>query len=106
MVEINLAELTRGEVSSLAGHERGLSARAHFALDRLDTSNDVVHVTAPPTLEALTPSFVQGLFASSVHRLGDTFFSRYVFDVPSDLMSDIRVGIQRARMRREIAGAA
>jgi hypothetical protein len=105
MPDINFSELTRGEVTSLAGHERGLEARRHFRLDDLDWSPDAIRVVAPQNLDALTPSFVQGLFATSVHRLGDQFFSHYRFEVSPEILSDIRVGIQRAQMRREIAGA-
>jgi hypothetical protein len=75
MAEINFNELTRGEVASLAGHERGLEARRHFRLDELDRLSDAIRVVAPQNLDALTPSFVQGLFATSVHLLGDQFFS-------------------------------
>lgn len=106
MAEINFTELTREEVTSLAGHERGLRAREHFQLDQLDQAPETVRVLAPQNLEALTPSFVQGLFASSVHRLGEHFFEHYLFEVGPEILSDIRVGIQRAQMRREIAGAA
>lgn len=104
MAEINFFDLTRGEVTSLAGHERGVVARRHFGLDELDNVQDAVRVVAPANLEALTPSFVQGLFADSVHRLGEKFFAHYNFDLSPELVSDIRVGIQRAQMRREIAG--
>lgn len=106
MPEINFADLTRGEVTSLAGHERGLSAREHFHLDQLDNVEGSIRVLAPQNLDALTPSFVQGMFASSVHRLGDRFFEHYQFVVGPEILSDIKVGIQRAQMRREIAGAS
>jgi hypothetical protein len=107
MASLDLGRLTRGEVTSLIGHERGLSARELFKLDELDRESDPVSVIAPANLEALTPSFVQGLFASSVHFLGETvFYKHYVFELSKDLIEDIKVGVQRALMNRDIAGAA
>lgn len=107
MADVDFKVLTKNEVSSLIGHDRGLAARKLFQLDALDRSAEPVEVTAPPSLEALTPSFVQGLFASSVHRLGeDGFFKHYRFNMDRGLVEDVRVGIQRALMKREIAGAA
>jgi hypothetical protein len=47
------------------------------------------------------------MFARSVHALGeDEFFSHYKFELPPHLLTDVRLGVQRALMRREIAGAA
>lgn len=108
MTKIDFGLLTKDEVSSLIGHERGLAARKLFDLDQLDRSGDVVVLAAPKSLEALTPSFVQGLFASSVHSLGEQRFrSHYNFEgLSDDLREDINVGIRRALMKREIAGAA
>ena len=107
MADLDLGILTKGEVASLIGHDRGLGARKLFKLDVLDREGTPVTVTAPESLEALTPSFVQGLFASSVHLLGeDKFFDHYRFEMNRDLLEDIRVGVQRALMKREIAGAA
>jgi hypothetical protein len=107
MADLDLGILTKGEVASLIGHDRGLAARKLFKLDALDRANEQVVVTAPESLEALTPSFVQGLFASSVHLLGEeNFFDHYRFDIGRDLVEDVKVGVQRALMKREIAGAA
>lgn len=107
MADIDLRVLTKDEVSSLIGHDRGLAARKLFELDVLDRSAEPVEVTAPPNLEALTPSFVQGLFATSVHRLGEEgFFKHYRFNMHRGLVEDVHVGIERALMKREIAGAA
>jgi hypothetical protein len=107
MANLDLGLLTKGEVSSLIGHDRGLAARRLFELDRLDLESAPVHISAPSNLEALTPSFVQGLFASSVHALGEQqFFYHYIFDINRALMEDVRLGVQRALMARNIAGAA
>jgi hypothetical protein len=107
MRELDFGVLTKGEVSSLIGHDRGLAARKLFDLDSLDQDKSPVIVRAPAQLEALTPSFVQGMFASSVHTLGqENFFKHYRFEVDRDILEDIKVGVQRALMKREIAGAA
>lgn len=107
MAEVNFEQLTKNEVSSLIGHDRGLAARKLFRLDILDRESAPVQVIAPSSLEALTPSFVQGMFASSVHTLGEVgFFNHYHFNLERGLLEDIRVGVQRALMKREIAGAA
>src|SRR6266568_3370289 len=106
MSVIELNRLTKGEVSSLSGHNRGLAARKFYRLDELDKNQEPVVVTAPDNLDAITPSFVQGMFAGSAHALGeDKFFSHYRFEFPPHLLTDVRLGIQRAMMRREIAGA-
>jgi len=107
MFTVDLEKLTRGEVTSLSGQPRGLEARKYFDLNQLDEVDEHVIVTAPENLEALTPSFVQGMFANSVHRLGrERFFDHYQFAISPELRADIDVGIERALMRREIAGAA
>jgi hypothetical protein len=107
MTILDLALLTRGEVTSLVGHDRGLGARELYKLDQLDSAPESIEFIAPENLEALTPSFVQGLFAASVHRLGqEAFFKHYVFKFDKDLVEDVRVGIQRAMMSRNISGAA
>ncbi len=105
MTAIDLQTLTRGEVRSLSGHDRGLAAREYFHLDGLDAAPEEVVVIAPSTLDALTPSFVQGLFAASVHALGkEGFFKHYSFRLPKHLMTDVRLGVDRVLMRRTIAG--
>ena len=107
MPMINLEVLTHGEVRSLAGHNRGLAARQKFGLDALDNAPEAVIVRAPGNLDALTPSFVQGLFAASVHALGEgNFYSHYRFELPPDLVGDVRLGVDRILMSRVIAGAA
>lgn len=105
MSSIEFEALTKGEVRSLSGHDRGLAARNLFKLDQLDTEDDLVVVSAPADLDALTPSFVQGLFAASVHRLGrEGFFEHYRFHISEHLQTDIQLGINRVLMKRQIAG--
>ena len=107
MPKIDLRALTRGEVTSLSGQPRGLEARRFFDLNSLDDLDETVVVVAPENLDALTPSFVQGMFASSVHKLGpERFYQHYIFQISPELHSDVVVGVERALMRREIAGAA
>lgn len=107
MTTIELVRLTKGEVSSLSGHNRGLAARELFKLDDVDKAFEVINVSAPDNLVAITPSFIQGMFARSVHTLGrERFFTHYKFDFPNHLMTDVHLGIERAMMRRELSGAA
>lgn len=89
MAAIDLTELTRDEVRNLAGHDRGLSAREHFGLDRLDQSDETVDVRLPENFRAISPSFFQGMFAQSVHRFGTAraFFEHYHFDAPAHVRS-------------------
>lgn len=108
MTKVDLELLTKNEVSSLIGHERGLAARRLFELDQLDKVPEPVDIVAPKSLEALTPSFVQGMLAASIHALGEAGFRAHydVSKLTKDLREDINVGIRRALMKREIAGAA
>ena len=105
MPNIELVTLTKGEVHSLSGHDRGLAAREMFELGRLDSAPEPVTVRAPDNLDALSPSFVQGLFADSVHSLGrERFYTHYKFDVAAHLRTDIDLGVNRVLMQRKIAG--
>lgn len=107
MSSIDLLKLTKGEVRSLSGHDRGLAARGLFELDRLDVEAEPVVVQAPTDLDALTPSFVQGLFAASISRLGpEKFYAHYNFDVSQHLKTDIELGVNRVLMKRNIAGTS
>lgn len=106
MTTIDLGDVARG-ANVLIGHEKGQAARAALRLDVLDASDDVVTVIVPSDLRAITPSFVQGMFSASVHRLGATaFFARYRFLAPKDLLDDIRAGVDRALTSRHIAGVS
>ena len=89
MAAINLTELTRDEVRNLAGHDRGLKAREHFGLDKLDQGNESVDVVLPDNFRAVSPSFFQGMFAESVHHFGTAmaFFEHYHFDAPAHVRS-------------------
>lgn len=86
---IALGDLTKGEVKNLAGHERGVSARAHFRVEELDSSPEQILVEIPADFRAVSPSFFQGMFAESVHALGGAFqfFDHYRFDAPAHIRS-------------------
>lgn len=88
---IRLEELTLGEVKNLAGHDRGLKAREHFHIDELDTARESVTVKVPDNFRAISPSFFQGMFAESVHKVGGAiaFFNHYRFDAPLHIRSKL-----------------
>ncbi len=97
MATVDLARLTKNEVSMLTGHERGVQARELFSLDRLEALNDVVRIVAPASLDTITPSFVQGFLARSISELGrDQLLSKYDFsNLPAVLREDFVTGIER-----------
>jgi hypothetical protein len=104
MTEINLAVLTNdGQVHNLAGHDRGTNARAKFELDKLDESAERVTVVVPEDIYLLSPSFIQGMFARSVQKLGgrEAFLNHYGFDATSLVMTQIESGIGASLMKRE-----
>ena len=85
---VDLETLTKGEVHNLSGHDRGLAARALFGLDELDVDGEMIEIRVPDHVYAVSPSFVQGLLAKSVHTLGDARdrFSQHYTVVASDLV--------------------
>jgi len=106
MTQIELEMLTRGRVRVLIGQEKGLAARKALKLDELDGGKEQVTVVAPEGLRTITPSFVQGLFAASVHRLGEErFFEHYRFVASPRIVSDIKAGVDRVLTSRHISGA-
>ncbi|WP_137045493.1 hypothetical protein [Pseudolabrys sp. FHR47] len=105
MPEVDLVILTRGEVRSLIGHERGVAARQEFDLDRLDKVDEEIVVRVPGDMRTLTPSFLQGLFAGSVSNLGEHgFYKHYKFDAPMHILDDVRAGVDRILTSRHLAG--
>jgi hypothetical protein len=106
MTTLNLVTVAGDEIRVLIGIDRGEQARGILKLDLLDIAPEPVVVTAPAHLKTLTPSFVQGLFAGSVHRLGEEeFFRHYRFEVPETILQDVRAGVDRILTSRHIAGA-
>ena len=105
MQNLSLDTLVGEDVMVLIGHDRGVAARAKLGLDGLDHVAEPVAVSVPSHLLTLTPSFVQGLFAESVHYLGEErFFDHYQFAVPAHILSDIRAGVDRVLTSRHLAG--
>ncbi len=107
MATVDLARLTKNEVSMLTGHERGVQARALFSLDSLDVQDDVVRIVAPTNLDTITPSFVQGFLARSISQLGrDRLFTKYDFStLPAALREDFVTGIERLAMHARRSAA-
>ena len=101
MAEVKLELLTgSGRVRNLAGHERGLAAREQFNLASYDQSGEIVEVIVPDTLDAITISFFQGMFAASVKDIGDKFLERYHFHASPVIMEQVLRGISRVRTDR------
>ena len=100
MATVDLARLTKNEVSMLTGHERGVQARLLFSLDSLEADDDVVQIVAPTNLDTITPSFVQGFLARSISRLGrERLLTKYDFStLPAVLREDFVTGIERLTM--------
>ncbi len=102
-ISIDLAELTRGEVFNLSGHERGTQARQHFQLDVADDSQDEIEVIVPTDVYSLTPSFFQGMFTTSVRRLGNDrtrFLKKYRFKASPLIMRQVDRGLAAISMDR------
>lgn len=101
--QIELAELTRGEVRTLSGQERGVEARQRFDLDALDANGEIVTVQIPGDLDAVTPSFVQGMFSKSIRafQTREAFLAHYQFVAGPRILRQIDVGIRHALMNRD-----
>ena len=102
---IELSELTgNGRVQSLSGQERGVDARAHYDLDRLDTAHEAVTINVPDDLDAISPSFFQGMFAKSLldvfDRDADRFLRHYSFRAPTHVLTQVQRGINAVLTRR------
>lgn len=97
---IDLSQANVRPALSLSGYEQGISAREKFQLDELDRSSERVIVQGYDELEDISPTFFQGLFSESYHKLGETkFIQHYDFsELPDYLKLDIDLGIRRLRM--------
>lgn len=88
--------------SVLSGKQRGESVRSDFNIESLDQQADDVSVLLPKGLDAITPSFVLGLFGKSVQRLGsvEAFFAKYRFEsIGSHLQAQLRRGAEYSLVR-------
>ena len=103
MSEIELLDLTQGEVRNLAGHDRGVYARGHFNVGILDKSPDRVVVRVPDNFRAISPSFFQGMFSESVQSFGNAmaFLDHYRFDAPAHIRSRIAEYAEQAAGRHD-----
>lgn len=93
MTVIDFTPLTKnGTVSVISGQERGQALRAEFDLDNLDTNNDVVTIVVPKYVDAVTPSFVLGMFGPSIRKLGSVpnFLERYQFKAAPHIISQVQ----------------
>jgi len=100
---IDLGVLTGGKVHNLSGHERGLAARKRFGLDSLDNDGVVHTIRVPESMNAISPSFVQGMFTATLRSYGNDLakFKRYYAIEASDLIQrQIDRGIQNILMNR------
>jgi len=87
MIDLNILT-DNGKVHNLSGHDRGLAARQMFGLDAFDEGESQVEIHVPEHIYAVSPSFVQGLLAASLQKVGlslEAFSHRYTL-VASDLI--------------------
>lgn len=107
-MQINLQTFTQEKTRNLSGHQRGKFARDFFCLDDLDHDPGGVEVIVPDYLDAIAPSFFQGLFAESVRKLGgrEAFLNQYRFKAPIWIMHQIDRGIERSTFQRDGAFSA
>ena len=103
MQTLDLALLTQNRVAMLTGHERGVQARDFFHLDDLEQQDEELIIVAPADHDTITPSFVQGFLARSVHRLGsDCIYRKYnLGQLPQTLRDDIEIGVKRILLREK-----
>lgn len=104
-MEIDFSKVAPSGIRVLIGHDKGVAARAALGLDKLDDDQQEVVFLLPESIRTLTPSFVQGLFAASVHKIGEKgFFAKYKFRTSPQIINDIRAGIDRALTSRHLSG--
>ena len=104
---IHLADLTRGEVHNLSGHDRGLKAREMFSVAEMDSLPEEVVVVVPDDLDAISNSFFQGMFSDSVKQFGsrESFFDHYRFEASAPIIAQVQRGIDSVLTRRDLAFA-
>ena len=102
MTVINISEFTKNQARNLTGHERGSLARVFYKLDDLDELHESVQVIVPDELDAITTSFFQGMFATSVKAFNttDEFLAHYKFQAQPSIIMQIQRGIDRVKTRR------
>lgn len=107
-MQINLGDLTDGgKVANLSGRHRGLAARTYFGLDwhsHSEVRPAVINV--PAELDSITPSFLQGMFGSSMQAIGnnrDRFLEVFHFVASAHLMGQLEDGISAMLTSRDLA---
>ncbi|MDR6873562.1 hypothetical protein J2Y55_004589 [Bosea sp. BE125] len=100
---LDLSRISGSPPSSvLSGKQRGETVRSDFKIEALDHVGDDISVRLPEGLDAITPSFVLGLFGRSVQKLGsiEAFFAKYQFDgAGPHLQAQIRRGAEYSLVR-------
>ena len=97
---INLDSLKDNEwTRNLTGYERGVAARNEFRLSELDDLDDIIEVHVPDTIDAISTSFFNGMFADSVKAAGADFLEKYQFHAPDLVMKQVMQSIHRIRTR-------
>jgi len=99
---LDLSKLSGGgDTRVLSGKQRGIQARSDFSLEKFDKEQDYVTVKFAPEVQAVTPSFVLGMFGVSVKAYGsvDAFFEKYRFDVRPNLLAQIRRGAEYSLLK-------
>ena len=101
-IMLDMTALSEGGTTRvLSGKQRGLKAREDLHLEALDQAADQVDVVLADDVDAITPSFVLGMFGASVRRCGsvDSFFDKYHFRVRAHLIAQVRRGAEYSLLR-------
>jgi hypothetical protein len=99
---LDLSQLSGdGDTKVLSGKQRGIRARADYSLETFDSASGQVTVKFAPDVQAITPSFVLGMFGVSVKAYGsvDAFFQKYEFEVRPNLLAQIRRGAEYSLLK-------
>lgn len=88
----------------LVGRPRGEQAREKFALDKIDSKGEQVHVVVPTNIYSVNSSFFLGLFGPSIVLSGSrqAFFERYHFSASEELLKRFEGYVSRALQEKSI----
>lgn len=103
---IDFKDLVGDRARNISGHERGVMAREKYNLDEIDSRRDTVEIMVPEHIDAIAPSFFQGMFSKSVrqYQTKERFLEHYHFIASPVVMEQIIRGINRSMTKRD--GAA
>lgn len=99
---VDLGTLMKGgRIRNLSGRERGIAARKELKIDDLDSLPTTVEIVIPDHVDAISPSYFQGLFSQSVARFHgrEGFLKKYRFKASDNAMEWIDIGIRNATSR-------